>query len=1045
MPIGTPLIHSMDTSFFRSLCNAVSVLLAIGIGCGLSWAQEYGDFGNATNLNRAMYLELEQQLSIAPPETKDPQELCVFHHKRGMAYARLGRYDPAISDLKLALSLNQPSRLTPDYWGDRWRIENDLKTTYASSGNDLMLLEYLDVLGAEYIQANPRRYFFTRLWLMVPYIHLGMLKEAEEALQAATDLLPGLRIRRDWSFNEHNISEMHAEYSAMLKEIRGNHAEAERLRRIALENARQWLPQMQRVNSKESQLVRLAQQNVIGSTRALASTLSAQNKLGEAELLAHEVLRNTLAYSSFNTTGTSGALSTLRGIRLQQGNLTDAARYGELSLQSMEKADVQAYSWTLAERRSQIGLIQVMQSRWNDALSTYDIRDRGLRSNPEQFAKRGSADLDWGLALLRAGQGRRAVGMLQGELDDNLKKSFVDPIHLAHLRGYLATALSEQGQDGAALALFGEALPVLLKQARDADLDNDAGFVNTYRLRVVIEGYLELLGRRHGARKDVADLDIVSEAFKLADLARNSSVQRAVTSSAARATLPDAQLAQLARREQDANNQKHALNRILALLASAPEERRLQKVINDMQRDIERLASEQVTMRKELLERFPEYAALIDPRPATPAEIQKLLRRDEAVISLYSGERRTYVWTITPDTVSFRMVPLSRNQIDREVRKVLDSVDLTTNESKPFDAVASQYLYANLLAPDAGKWSAAHLINIIPHGTLGQLPFALLLTEPFKVSNGAIPVVYAEQPWLIKKTAIAQQSSASSFVALRQAAPTKAERKPFVGFGDPLFMANAVAGTQRGTRVRSLQINHSNDETLNFLERAQGSEKPLDNAMLRSRPSLNEAFSLLPPLPDTAEELKEISLTLGGDVQNDLYLGARATETNVKTADLSRYRVLAFATHGLVPGELSGLDQPALALANPALTRESNSDGFLTLEEVLGLKLNADWVVLSACNTASADGNASEAVSGLGRAFFYAGTRSLLVSNWAVETVSARLLTTELFRQQSDNPTMTRAEALRQSMLTVMMRNPGDYAHPGFWAPFSLVGDGLLQ
>jgi CHAT domain-containing protein len=117
--------------------------------------------------------------------------------------------------------------------------------------------------------------------------------------------------------------------------------------------------------------------------------------------------------------------------------------------------------------------------------------------------------------------------------------------------------------------------------------------------------------------------------------------------------------------------------------------------------------------------------------------------------------------------------------------------------------------------------------------------------------------------------------------------------------------------------------------------------------------------------------------------------------------------------------------------------------------EVLGLKLNADWVVLSACNTASGEGAGAEAVSGLGRAFFYAGARALLVSNWPVETTAARLLTTDLFRRQAANPALGRAEALRQAELAMIDGDPTgagprafSYAHPIFWAPFSLVGDG---
>jgi CHAT domain-containing protein len=186
--------------------------------------------------------------------------------------------------------------------------------------------------------------------------------------------------------------------------------------------------------------------------------------------------------------------------------------------------------------------------------------------------------------------------------------------------------------------------------------------------------------------------------------------------------------------------------------------------------------------------------------------------------------------------------------------------------------------------------------------------------------------------------------------------------------------------------------------------------------------------------------LNDIGTTLGADLKTEIFLGQRATEKNVKSNDLAAYRVVAFATHGLVPGDLRGLDQPSLALSNPALTDDSDNDGFLTMSEVLGIKLNADWVVLSACNTASGDGQSEEAVSGLGRAFFFAGSRRLLVSYWPVETVSARLLTTELFKRQAVQPEESKAEALRHSMLKLMSGSQ-DYSHPAFWAPFGLIGD----
>ena len=204
----------------------------------------------------------------------------------------------------------------------------------------------------------------------------------------------------------------------------------------------------------------------------------------------------------------------------------------------------------------------------------------------------------------------------------------------------------------------------------------------------------------------------------------------------------------------------------------------------------------------------------------------------------------------------------------------------------------------------------------------------------------------------------------------------------------------------------------------------------------------------LPRLPDTADEIRSIALALRADPAQDVFLGNRATEKAVKSLDLANRKVVAFATHGLVPGDLNGLNQPALALTAPQVG-DGDGDGLLTMEEILGLKLDADWVVLSACNTGAGEGAGAEAASGLGRAFFYAGTRAVLLTNWPVETNSARTLTTDLFRRQAENPTLSRARAMQQAMIALLdgdgMVEGGktvfSYAHPIFWAPFSVVGD----
>jgi CHAT domain-containing protein len=172
----------------------------------------------------------------------------------------------------------------------------------------------------------------------------------------------------------------------------------------------------------------------------------------------------------------------------------------------------------------------------------------------------------------------------------------------------------------------------------------------------------------------------------------------------------------------------------------------------------------------------------------------------------------------------------------------------------------------------------------------------------------------------------------------------------------------------------------------------------------------------------------------------------QTTETSVKQTKLDQYRIVYFATHALVSGETAkaakGLAEPALVLSLP-VTATAFDDGLLTSSEVAQLKLNADWVVLSACNTAAGDRPGAEALSGLARAFFYAGARALLVSHWPVESEPAVKLMTTTFATIAENPKLGMAEALRRSMLSLMddRTNP-EWANPTSWGPFVLVGEG---
>ena len=202
-------------------------------------------------------------------------------------------------------------------------------------------------------------------------------------------------------------------------------------------------------------------------------------------------------------------------------------------------------------------------------------------------------------------------------------------------------------------------------------------------------------------------------------------------------------------------------------------------------------------------------------------------------------------------------------------------------------------------------------------------------------------------------------------------------------------------------------------------------------------------LNLVPSLPETADELEQMRLTLGAD-SNSLILRERAVESVLKNnVDFTKYKVVAFATHGLVAGELQGFDEPALMLTPPRRATVED-DGLLTAGEIAKLSFDADLIVLSACNTASSSGElGAEGLSGLAKAFFYAGSRALFVSHWAVLSKPTVRLTTTMLQRLREVPDMARAQAHRESVLAMIADKEAPLlSHPTVWAPFVIVGEG---
>jgi CHAT domain-containing protein len=295
----------------------------------------------------------------------------------------------------------------------------------------------------------------------------------------------------------------------------------------------------------------------------------------------------------------------------------------------------------------------------------------------------------------------------------------------------------------------------------------------------------------------------------------------------------------------------------------------------------------------------------------------------------------------------------------------------------------------------------------------------------------------------VRKHAITVLPSVSSLKALRELTKESHANDAYIGFGDPLLNGEPAKFPDDATDAKlasdaSCPMPPQLVALLSGRKRTRGGVP--SNAGLADIAELRS----LAPLPETADELCNVARILGVDPATHVYIGAKATKAEIKrlsgSGALASFKIVHFATHGAVAGDLSSTTEPGLVLTPPT-TRSESDNGYLSASEIAALKLDADWVILSACNTAAGGAQGAEALSGLARAFFYAGARSLLVSHWEVDSDSTVSLIKRAVTELKDDPKIGRAEALRRSMLS-MIDSGGDYAHPAFWAPFVLVGEG---
>ena len=336
-----------------------------------------------------------------------------------------------------------------------------------------------------------------------------------------------------------------------------------------------------------------------------------------------------------------------------------------------------------------------------------------------------------------------------------------------------------------------------------------------------------------------------------------------------------------------------------------------------------------------------------------------------------------------------------------------------------------------------------HLL-IVPSGALNALPFNVLVTEKPAEALPSTTAAYANVAWLGTRNALTLLPAVSSLKALRADAKASRATDAYIGFGNPLL--TGPNGSDKSAWEHQHCPAAPPDQRVRI---AQPRPAPALAPPLERGPANVEALRREYPLPETADELCAVARARGmTDLDKAVNLGARATEARVKaqSADgtLAHAGVVHFATHGLVAGEtalFTGNHAEPAVLLTPPQTASEEDDGLLTASEIAALKLDADWVILSACNTAGGDRVGGDALSGLARAFFYAGARAVLVSHWYVDSQATVSLITMSFDALRADATVGRAEALRRAMQE-LIAGGGRTAHPSLWGPFVVVGEG---
>lgn len=737
----------------------------------------------------------------------------------------------------------------------------------------------------------------------------------------------------------------------------------------------------------------------LASYRAL--NLANQQRYDEALALAREstALRRQIAAESASANpGISLLGAPLSGAENDPGLLQLTAAGGNAAVEVAQSLYIEA------SLENALGRPADATATVNDGLGVL----RAARATagwwyPQLLELRGRIALDHG----RAAEGHAD---LQSALD--LRQQLAPearPVGLSAL--YLGRLYADTGQVAAARESYRAAAGVLGRDSTGVRYGQ-------------IQPYLDLLWAEAEAQPAGADA-VYQDMFQAAQLVRSSVTEQAIADAAIRLSEGDNAAGDAIRQLQDARRQRDSLlfafNRASANAADP-------SALDDIRGQIAAAEARISELEPQVQSASPRLN-LVRDQTAGLDDLRGLLRPGEALLQIALGDPHSYVFLVTAEGITARRLDITERQTAVVVQHLRQAFSVQGGSVGAFDADTAHLLYQKVLGPVEAELAGITDLVVVPSGALLNLPLGVLVTAP----PGPIASSdYSHVAFLAERVSITIVPSVRSFVDLRGLAQPSRASRPFLGFGDFVPSRNP---------------------------RALLASNGLPDGCLPAADVIANAA----PLPGTASQVRAIAAALGGGA-SDIVLGSQFTEEAVERAPLSSYRVLLFATHAFLPGALDCLAEPALLTSLPRGAAEGD-DGLLSYSEIFGLTLDADVVVLSACNTGGpmgevrgltrpvgvvggvlnvpvdlgeADRARGESLTGLARAFFYAGARSILASHWEVYQDTTVALITDTFRNAAAGTTLARA--LQQAQIA-FATSPAQ-SHPYFWGAFELIGDG---